>query len=220
MADPFRLDPRRSNFITIVGRKGSGKSTLARRFFDGYPYDKCVVDVTRDEGEDVTGVRTITDPLPIRWPTNADRTPTVLRYCPDMGSATVLEDTDVIFRWAMTHPRQRSCVWVDENESIMPVHSTPANAKRLLHQGRHRNVTLIVTQIRPAHVNRLVFSQADYVAVYMVPDPDDRKTIAKGIGWPTRDFDELVHSLGRYEFLWYDAAAHDLAHCDPLPVGR
>jgi hypothetical protein len=218
MAELFLLDPRRSNFVAIVGRKGSGKSTLARRFFNGYPFDKVVIDVTGDEGAAVPGVQEIRDPLPLRWPTNADRTPTVLRYQPDMGSATVLEDTDVIFRWAMTH-QKRSAVWVDENESIMPVQRTPANALRLLHQGRHRNVTLIVTQIRPVHVNRLVFSQADYVAVYQVPDPDDRKTIAKSIGWPPREFDELVHGLAPYEFLWYDAHAHELAHCDPIPVG-
>lgn len=218
MSGPFQLDPRRSSFVAVVGRKGTGKSTLARRLFQGYPFDRAVIDITADEGGQLPDVQTVSDPLPIRWPTRADGQPTTLRYCPDPGSATLVEDCDVVFSWAMTNPRRRSCVWVDENESVMQVNRTGANALRLLRQGRHRNVTLITTQIRPAWVNRLAFSQADYVAVYDVPDPDDRRTLAKSIGWDYREFDALVHGLGQFEFLWFDARAHELSHCDPLPL--
>jgi ABC-type polysaccharide/polyol phosphate transport system ATPase subunit len=45
-AKPVRvlMDPRRSNFISLFGKKGSGKSTLARRLFDAYPFDRAVID--------------------------------------------------------------------------------------------------------------------------------------------------------------------------------
>jgi hypothetical protein len=68
------IDPTRSSFITIVGRKGSGKSTLAARFFATYPYDRLAIDPMHDAHVPDDTER-ITAPLPPRWPVSTGSAP-------------------------------------------------------------------------------------------------------------------------------------------------
>lgn len=215
----FELDPRRSNFVAIVGRKGSGKSHLARELFDSYPFDRAVIDVTGDirlTGEDLVQV---TAPLPTRFPMRREGHERVTaRFVPDPGSPSFLEDMDQVIAWGMNSQPGRCCIWIDENESLMPVEKTPPATRRALQQGRHRNLTLLMTQIRAMRINPMAISQADHVIVFDLPQPSDRKRIAENIGYPAKAFDSAVHGLGPHEFLWWDTNAGELTHCEPLPA--
>lgn len=217
--DPLELDPRRSNFVTIIGRKGSGKSELARAFWESYPFDRLCIDPTGDfnpGGE----VERLSEPLPARFPTDPEGRRVSLRLVPDPGSPTYGDELDRAVGLAFHHPRKRSMLLIDETEEMGTAQQTRPGWARALKQGRHRNLTLVCAGIRPLNINPLVLSQADYVAMFHTPNPDDRKRVASSIGYEPRALDAAHEVLEEHEFLWWDARAHELIHCPPIPLGR
>src|SRR5690606_30113314 len=93
-SEPLRLDPERSNFIALFGRKGSGKSVLARLFWDSWPYDRLVIDHTGDVGvRDGEQTRTVRD-LPDTWPTDPEGRRVSLRWVPNPSAPTYEDDLD------------------------------------------------------------------------------------------------------------------------------
>ena len=218
-------DPHKPTQITVVGKKGSGKTELAFLLFDSYPFDRVVVDPNHDikVPEDTEELE---EPVPTRWPGEAfagalseDGKPKKFKtfvYYPDFGSPYHLEETDRAVGLAYGHPR--TCLFVDEAHEAAPANRTPPHMRRALRQGRHRKLTLILATPRPLTVDPLVISQADWVYVFKLPNPNDRKRVAENIGWDPKSFDEAVFALGEYEYLRYDAARDDLAHFPPLPA--
>lgn len=214
---PLELDPRRSNFVTIVGRKGSGKSELARRFWTSYPFDRLCIDPTGDidPGEDV---HPLVAPLPARFPVDAQGERVSLRMVPDPGSPTYADDLDRAVALVFHHPKKRALLWVDETEEMGTAQQAGPSWKRALKQGRHRNMSILCAGIRPMNISPLVLSQADYVAMFTTPNPDDRKRVASSIGYDPRQLDEHHEALDEFEFLWWDTKAHELIHCPPIPL--
>jgi hypothetical protein len=226
-ARPF--DPDKGAYFFISGKKGSGKSHLSRRLWDGYPYDKLVVDITQDVRRDLVdeGVEFVDippDAIPVRLPTRAedDGEPNVWVFVPDMGSETVVDDIDRVVGLAMRHGRM--AVWIDEIGVYSKAGQTPPNLRRLLHHGRHRRMTVIMAGPRPMDIDVLCISQADYIATFRQPSPADRRRIADNIGWPPDDFAEVNESLGDHEYSWFDATADGgrgvLEVRPPLPPRR
>lgn len=217
-----KLDPGQSHFITIVGRKGSGKSRLAHRLFASYPYDRLVVDPHADTRSAGGGYHVeaeeLTTPLPPRLLAADPDKPTTWRFVPDPGSPTYRDDLDRAVGLAFAH--RRTCCWVDEMGDVAPVNQTGPNVRRALRQGRHRQLTLIMCEIRPKNVDPLVVGQADYVYVFDLPQPMDRQRVAENIGWPAKELDTLVGGLPRHGYLRYDARAHELVEFPPLPLRR
>jgi hypothetical protein len=222
------INPDQSTFVFATGKKGSGKSVLVRSMFDDYPYDRLVIDVTGDIARDLTadGIPyTPLDPsaLPLRFPSGIDEgKPVTAVLVPDMGSPTALDDMDRALGLALS--RHRTCVWIDEIGVMTNANATPPNLRRALHHGRHVDLTLLMAGPRPMNIDVLVLAQADYVAVFALPNPKDRARVAEEIGWPPRDFAAEVDDLGQYEFLWYDARENggrgELYHMPPLRVAR
>jgi hypothetical protein len=220
-----RLDAHRPVQIAIVGRKGSGKTELAYRLFDTYPFDRVAIDPNGDlkMPEDTVELE---PPVPARWPRELveearartmSRAPKrqTLYFVPDFHESTYLDDMDRVLGMSYTHGR--CCTFFDEAHEGMPAGRTPPHARRKLRQGRHRDNTDIYATPRPMTVDPLMISNADWVYVFDLPNPADRRRVAENIGWHPKDFDAAVGQLGEFEYLRYEARTKDLAHLPALP---
>lgn len=226
------LDIGDGRIITCLGRKRSGKSKMARLIFDSYPGDRLVIDVNGTDGpvENVHEVHgDVSELAGARWPEHLrdDREPMTLRYVPDAGSPTFVEDMDAAV--GMAWRRQDVCILVHEMGLLAPAGRTPPNTRRLLQSNRHRRMTLLACAPRPITMDPLVLQQSDLVYTFALPNPDDRKRVADNIGWDPREFDEGVRSLRAHEYLRFDSnqdppedpSTQDdlrLIHFDPLPA--
>lgn len=205
-----QLDPNYGRIVCCTGMKGSGKSIMALLLFQSYPYDRIVIDVAGDDGpmanpklgiHDLSGT---VETLPRRFPEHLrrDREPITLRYAPDPGSATFLEDMDAVVGLAYAHGR--CALLVHEMGDLAPSNRVPTHTRRLLRHNRHRKVTGIFCAPRPITMDPLVLMQADLVYVFEQPNPDDQARIAANIGWPPADFAADVNELPAHGYLRFD----------------
>ena len=224
---PVQIDPARPIIVSAWGRKGSGKSTFNRRLYWSWPHDKVCIDVNGDADPGPDAER-ITLPLPERFPAEPAamlgtprRGPRNLHFRADPGSATYDDDLDRGVGLALFPQDHRTLVWAGEVGEFMPTaQGTRPHMRRLLQQNRHYRASALFDGPRPVHVNPLVLAQSDLVAVYHLPNPDDRERIAKTIGYPAARFhDECEETFrrGPYWFLLWVAEAHALYRCPPLP---
>lgn len=221
---PAKFDAAASAFVAIFGKKGSGKSVLGRHIFESYPHDRIVIDVTGDEGG-LAAAQTIRE-IPDRWPVEASsliapghRKRQTLRYLPDMGSPTHREDLDRAIGIAYQH--RRTCAWVDEVMQVFPAGRTGPWGTRALHQGRHRQLSLILCGPRPVDIDPLVLSQADRVYLFQMLHPLDIARAAGHMGVDPKRLEAAVRALPRFGYLCFDAAAppdDNLWEYPPLPV--
>jgi hypothetical protein len=227
--DDDQLDPAKPNHVTIVGRKGSGKSVLAQLFWDSYPFDRLVVDPTGDVDTRDPNTIALHTPLPHRWPAPnplKDERQT-LRFVPDMGAATYVQDMDHAVGLAFNHggehkrgPHRRALLWVDEVGELTDANRTPPAMRRVLHQSRHRGLSTLFCGPRPIDINKLVITQADYIGVFPLPDFDDRRRLAKVMGYDLEDFEAAHRDLldrGPHWYLWYIARSGELELRPPIP---
>lgn len=223
------IEPEKGVIITCLGKKRSGKSVMAKLWFASYPYDRIVIDVNGTDGphRDVIELRGTVDELPKRWPEHLreDGRRMTLRYHPDAGSPTFLEDVDAVLGLAWT--TGRVCVLIHEVGLIAKANRTPPHMLRILQSNRHRQLTVIMCCPRPHTVDPMVLSQADLVYVFELPNRRDREKVAGEIGWPVDDFAHGVDELGPHEYLRADTNENRpgdgeqdmrLISCDALPA--
>lgn len=214
-----QIDPRRATHIAIFGRKGSGKSVLARRFWDSYPFDRLVIDPTGDVDPGDPKARNLSTPLPHRWPISVDnRERVTLRFAADPGSATYEEDLDHAAGLAFSHGH--CLLWVDEIGELTSASRTPPAMRRILHQSRHRALSTLFCGPRPIDINPLVINQADYLAIFHLPNPADRKRVADNMGYELAELEEAHAELVEHGYLWWDAVNRELEVRPPIPQGR
>jgi hypothetical protein len=213
-----QLDPARGVIVSCFGKKHSGKSIMALLIAQSYPYDIAVLDIAGDDGpmprkpgegtHDVVEIRGDAETLPRKWPEHLrhEQRPMIVRYVPDPGSATLLEDLDQVVGLAYNHsgnPRP-AMLLVHEVGVLAPANRTPPHVRRVLMHNRHRSLTVAFCGPRPMDIDPLVVSQADLVYTFELNNPADRRRIAENIGWNPREFDTAVHDLGPHEYLLYD----------------
>ncbi|RGC64998.1 hypothetical protein C5N14_30880 [Micromonospora sp. MW-13] len=200
------IDPSKGVIITCLGKKRSGKSKMALLWFESYPYDRVVIDVNGTDGphRGVIELRGTVDELPTRWPEHLreDGKRMTLRYHPDAGSPTFVEDVDAVL--GMAYRTGRVCVLLHEVGLIARANRTPPHMLRILQSNRHRQLTVLLCCPRPHTVDPLVLGQSDLVYVFELPNPADRKRVAEEIGWDPADFAAGVDELGPHEYLRAD----------------
>jgi len=225
-----RLDPSRSYFIDVLGKKGYGKSALARWIFDSYPYDRLVIDTTGDvaPGEDW---RTVRGEIPERWPVNFDGKRITLRYVPDPTSPHYRDDLDRAVGLAFSHGARKGHVmlWCEEVHEMAPSGRTGPHMRRALRQGRHVGLTMLNTDIRPVTVDPLVLNQADIIYSFRIPNPRDRQAVADSIGWDLKEpiedldgesLDQVLAGLEKFHYARYVHEDDELVVFPPLPAPK
>jgi hypothetical protein len=216
--DLLLLDPDTSNFILCVGKKGSGKSILAEHLFLQYPYDRLVIDPTRDlytkRDQVRRECRVLRDPVPQHFPRmrvegSGDKRASYI-YCPNFRSS---EDPRAAERSAiigmdkvagLAYDHGRCLLWVDEIGKLTKWNSIPPNMSTVLEQGRHRDLTVIFCGPRPVTIDRRVIQQADIIYVFRLSNKADREAIADNIGVERMEFEAAYRELGQYECIRID----------------
>lgn len=215
----LQLDPGKNHIVAAFGRKGSGKTTLNRHLYRGYPLDKLCVDVN-GEADPGPEAERISEPA-TKMPTRArDAKPANLHYVADPGSPTYRDDLDRAVGMAMYPTADPSLVWCGEVGELTTGNKTGPHLRRLLMQSRHYRTSALFDGPRPVDIDKLVIAQADYVAVFDLPDPDDRDRVAKVIGFPPQRFREACDETfrrGPYWHLLWSAKAKRLYRRPPLP---
>lgn len=221
------IDPTREFIISAFGRKRAGKTWFTRRLFDSYPFDKLCIDVN-GEADPTCEVEKITAPLPTKWPAVRPGLPgehrpkyRALYYRADPGSDTYDDDLDRAVGLALNPADRHTLVWCGEIGEFMPTaNRTRPHMRRLLMQNRHYAASVLFDGPRPVNVNPLVLTQSDYVAIYDLPNPNDRDRVAETIGFKPQLFDaecDETFRRGPHWFLLWDAEQHVLYRCPPLP---
>lgn len=213
------IDPGKSVQIVVVGKKGSGKTELAHVLYRSWPFDKLVVDPNHDIKVDEDTIE-LGDAPPAHWPPAAELNARLaeqdlverryhsLRVTPDHGSPTFEDDIDRSIGLVYGHPG--SLAFVDEAHYAAPVnhmHKHP-HMRRALTTGRHARMSMILATPRVLGITVLCLMQADWVYVFRLPHPADRRRVAQSIGWTQKLFDEAHNSLGDYEYLRYESGAN------------
>jgi hypothetical protein len=224
--DDGMLDPDKPVFITLLGKKGQGKSKLARVIFNSYPYDRAILDVNgTDKPDEVdkpeTGFHEI-DFVPEVWPEDLreGEKPLTLYFKPDAGKDDFQEVQDKFVGLCFRHGSM--LLLVHEMGVLARSNRTLPQTRRMLHQGRHRNMSALMCAPRPVTMEPLVIAQSDLVYIFKLPNPKDRRLVADVIGWEPEDLDLAIRELGDHEYLRYDDSepedsAMKLVSFDALP---
>ncbi len=186
-----------------------------------------MIDVTGDISDDLTreGVKyTRLDPhmLPTRFPASHDESQPYVTctLVPDMGSPTATDDLDRAIGLTLRGRESRCLLWIDEFGAVTRGNKTPPNTRRVLHQGRHHNLTALLACPRSMDVDPLGIGQADLVVTFRTPQVYDRQRIADTIGYDRGEFDAENEGLGHNCYTAYDATEDQLYVMPPLPPRR
>jgi hypothetical protein len=229
------LNDGKPKIISVWGRAGSGKSVFNRRLYHSWAGDKLAIDVNgnAEPGEDAE--RISRDEISSRWPQQPlelgeRRRPRNLWFRADPGSATYVDDLDRAVGMTLFPQDRPTMLWAGECGEMMPNGKTGPHMRRLLQQNRHHRVTALLDGPRPVYVNPLVLSQSAFVAIYHLPNPNDRKRVAESIGYPARRLEVEHEETQRrnaaakkkgephFWFLFWHRDGHQMYRMAPLPV--
>lgn len=223
--EPDTIDPDRSTFVSIFGRKGSGKSVRARTLFDEWPHPRMVIDVlgtvnpTRPDGLPVKATRTVPDAWPTEeHPEHGKVLAPVVWYVPDFGDPAFLQHVDDAV--GLCYETGRTLCWLDEVHALAPVEksSTMPQLQRALFAGRHRDLSFLFCGPRPRKIDSLIVAQSDHVLIYDLPLRQDREHLADTAGWDRQHLHWAWAQLRPFEYLWLNTKEHRLTHYDPVPL--
>lgn len=227
------LDPKSSLIIFVCGQKKTGKTELAHVLFRSYPFDKLLIDPNGDMKVEPEAI-VLPDPPPGRWPTRAElesqavtklgRPPRYhsLVYRPDFGDPGYGDNIDRAVGIGYAHEGP-TAEMIDEAHDAFPAGQMMKrpHARRAIRHNRHATLTLILATQRALMITPLCISNADWVYIFKLRAPSDRRRVADNIGWDPKEFDEAVFSLKEHEYLRYESAANggegELLLFPPLP---
>lgn len=104
-------------------------------------------------------------------------------------------------------------IYIDEGYMIP--RNSPAFST-ILTQGRSLEIPAIILSQRPVWMNRFVYSEADYYAVFQLNWEQDRKRVESYI--PSQNGGSLLDKrLPQYHCYWYDVAEDEIFLMTPVP---
>lgn len=216
-------------FVLVVGRKGQGKSELSYMLWDSWPGDRIVIDTTGDFVNGSKPEKThyedetldLDVPPPAHWPSHlqeADEPRLSLRYVPDHSAPDFIDDMDRVMGLAFS--KGDVLVVVEEFGLLAQANRVRPHTRKVLHMGRHQDLSLIMNMPRVMEVDPLGPAQADVIYAYDLPNPDDRKRLADIIGWDRREVDAAMAELEDHGYLRFVVSAHELSIWPPLPLPK
>jgi hypothetical protein len=188
---------------TICGRTGSGKSQagayiLSQSRFDVIPY--VVLDFKREAiFSETPGIRVLSLEKPDYRELNQ---PGVFMVRPTLTQENELED----FLWQLWD-RENVGLFVDEGYMIGKSKAYVA----CLTQGRSKHIPVITLTQRPRFISPFAFSEADYLMIFQLTKPEDKKTVQDYVD---QDISERLPPHWSY---WYDVGKDQLAVLRPVP---
>lgn len=233
--DDGLLDISKAPIVVCAGRKGSGKTVTALMLAQSFPYDVVVIDVAGDDGPMGPGIVEWSDTaefLPRSFPSDAterDGDRIVLRYVPDAGSSTFLEDMDAVVGVALHHSTKKrpAMLVIHEAGVAAPANKTRPHMRRVLAHSRHAGLVVVLTMPRTLTIDPAILGQSDVGYIFDLPNPHDRRRVAEEIGWNPRAFAAGCDRLELHECLRYDvkepapapgATDYRLLHLPPFPA--
>lgn len=230
-ARALEVDPGRSNIVLCVGTKGSGKSEAARLIFEGWPYDRAIIDITGDARPDDPFTIAFTAPFPPAMPrpgevydeeqlkAGAHRVTAWARIDPRSGTLEL--DHDAAMQLGLYPKHTPVLLLVDEYGRMATASKIPPNVDLALMSSRHYHLTLVLCCPRPTRIPVLTIEQADKVLIFDTPNTDDRERLAKNMGYPFKLFEERyaeTMARGDHAFLLWDKRQKTLIGCPALPL--
>lgn len=187
---------------TVIGATGSGKTTcgawlLSKQRFDRRPW--IAIDFKREALFDYVGIPPI---VQIGLAQKPPRKPGLYIVSPRPDEDDALE----AWLWRVWEA-ENTGLFVDE-ASLMPQQDA---FRAILQQGRSKRLPVIACTQRPVNVQRPLFSEASYFAIYRVADKRDYRTVE---GFVPAD---LSKPLKNHHWRWYDVARNQLMHMAPVP---
>jgi hypothetical protein len=199
-----------NRIVVVSGFRGSGKTTVAARILQRQPH-VIVYDPNEDpayswvpntvheiEGEE--GLREF-----FRWVRREQKLTWAVRYIPeeyegDVGGLT--SDANEFCRFIFTGHDFWVCFEEVHQIAQTPSPSSmPAQLRKLINRGRHREINVVVTGIRYSEISRPITAGANLHIVFHTAEPGDREQLVQRIGTEATD---AVANLGPHEAIAFD----------------
>lgn len=189
---------------TIVGKTGSGKTQagaflLSRQSFDLMPW--VVLDYKREVlFREIPQIRELRLNQPQNW--RSLNQPGIFVARPNIGEE---EDVEALL-WEIWE-RENCGIFVDEGYMIGKSNAFIA----CLTQGRSKQIPMIVLTQRPAWITKFAFSEADYLMIFQLRLPIDRKTVQEYVEA------DISARLQPHHSYWYDVNRDVVVRLRPVP---
>lgn len=187
--------------VLICGSTGTGKSFLCENYLRGYDY---VIKIdTKNETEErynmgVSPWAGLTEGYDFSVVYDLEELPYIetkkIIFVPPFDFS--IEDYNRLFFWIFT--RKNTIVWIDELMSFTSAHSYPIELKRLMTQGRSKNIGMWCCTQRPSGIPVIVPANCHYFFVFDLTLNKDRKTIVENTGQ-----DKMLENPTGYNFWFY-----------------
>jgi hypothetical protein len=198
----FRI-PGIDQRVTIVGRTGSGKTQggayiLSQAPFDLIPY--VIMDFKREKlFNEIPGIRELS---PDKVDYRELNQPGLFIMRPTLRQSEEVES----FLWTVWE-HENIGLFIDEGYMIGKSQAFVA----CLTQGRSKNIPMITLTQRPRFISGFVFSEADYLMIFQLSKPEDRKTVQDYVD------QDISGRLPKHHSYWYDVGDDKLVLLRPVP---
>jgi DNA helicase HerA-like ATPase len=192
--------PRYDKRTTILGSTGSGKTVFGCWLLSIADFDKRPWFIFDFKGDELIAELDATDKPVISRP---ELTPGLYTIRPLPGDEPFVSE---FFRRVW---ETGNCgIYIDEGYMI------PKNDKwfrACLTQGRSKHIQMIILSQRPVWMDKFVFTEANYFAVFNLNNSEDRKYVKSFLN------ENQPELLPAYHSLWYDVGKQDAVIFKPAP---